>query len=45
MAVHKSSTKKNAKDLAKRYRKKGFNASVKKCKKGWRVYTDRKGKA
>lgn len=44
MAVHKSSSKKNAKESACRYRKKGLNATVAKTKKGWRVYTDQKGR-
>jgi len=43
MAIHNSKNKTNAKELAKKYRKKGFQANVKKCKEGWKVYTYRSG--
>ena len=44
MAVHTSKNKTTAKQSAKRWRKKGLNATVSKTKKGWKVYTDQKGK-
>jgi len=44
MAVHKAMTKTSARTKAKKYRKMGLNASFKKVKKGYKVYTDQKGK-
>lgn len=44
MAVHRTKNKSTARKKAAKYRKKGLNASINKTKKGWRVYTDQKGK-
>jgi len=42
MATHNCRTKTNAKKMATRYRKKGYNATVGKAKKGYNVYTSRR---
>jgi len=44
MAVHNCTKKSTAKQKAKYYRRKGLNATVAKSKKGYKVYTDQKGR-
>jgi len=44
LATHISKTKAKAKNLAKKFRKKGFFASIYKRKKGWGVSVTRKKK-
>lgn len=44
MVAHNSKNKTTAMMKVKMYRNKGYNASAKKTKSGWKVYTDQKGK-
>lgn len=44
MAVHNAKNKASAQRCAASFRRKGLNAKISKTKKGWKVYTDQKGK-